>query len=123
MKTYETARIFLLGMMTATLLLIAMNGRDTGRVYAQNGAMGATSNGIIALSGPDKSGMYLVDPANKQIAYYTFEANRLYLRAARHFRWDLQLIDENDRMSFEDAKKAFAKQDLEKKLAAVQTEK
>lgn len=95
-NTTELVKVFLLGVI-ATLLAVAVFRPNTTNVTyaADGGAMGAASGNIIALTGAEKSTLYLVDTENQQIAQYAVDNARFSLRSARHYSQDLKIYEED----------------------------
>lgn len=102
MKAAEAVKIFMLGMITAFLaVLIFQGGHDESKPGAAVAAdaAGAVAKGgdLLALTGEEKCTLFLIDPVNKQIAQYSVDTARFSLRAARYFKHDMFITEENRR--------------------------
>ena len=114
MKPTDVVKIFLLGMITAFLAVIAL--RSPQGTVALAGGGGASSGNIIAVTTPESGSLFIIDTANKQLAQYTTDSRQFRLRAARYFNYDLQLYDSLQQgMTVKRAKKAA--RDADKKRA------
>lgn len=92
MKTGEAIKIFLLGMIVALLGVIAFRPQEQGAAYADDGS---AAGGLIAVTGEEKSTLYLIDPAKKVICQYSTDNARFTLRGARYYKNDHGLYDDN----------------------------
>ena len=95
--TVDLVKVFLLGMITAFLAVIALRPNG-GVILAANkggGAMAGQAGSLIALTGPSDASLFLVDTTNKHIAQYAVDNSRFSLRAARAFKNDLWIKDIN----------------------------
>jgi hypothetical protein len=93
MKTSETVKIFLLGMIVAFLAVIALRPQDNSALAAG----GADRDGaLMGLTGDKEASLFLVDPVNKQIAQYSIKNNNFSLRGARSFKHDLSIMEANN---------------------------
>ncbi len=101
MKTTEIAKIFLLGMAAAFLGMLAYNSFSSNKAMAAAGGAAISPAGdlmALAVAGQgDKSALYLIDPANKYIAHYTYDGSTFSLRSARCYRYDLIIGDYNEK--------------------------
>ncbi len=94
-STADAAKLFLLGMITALLAVIAFRPNQAA-TYAGTGGVG-NAGGLIAVTGEEKGTLFLVDPVNKYVAQYAVDNARFSLRGARYFKQDLYIRDENRR--------------------------
>lgn len=94
----EKVKIFLLGMVTALLTIIALRPDGSQSLHASDGyGMGAGADGVFALTGPENATLFLVDTNNKQIAQYSMEPGHFSLRRARHYAQDLKIYDDGQK--------------------------
>ena len=89
MKISDAVRLFLLGMITAFLAVIALRPQS-GAFSADDGVR---AGDLIAVTGPDKATLFLVDTNAKQIAQYGVDNARFSLRGARHYSQDLKVFE------------------------------
>lgn len=111
-STADLVKVFLLGMITALLAVIALKPGG-GEAQAAAGGIGGPvmGNGIMALTAPEEGVLYLVDPVNKYIAQYDLSNSRFSLRSARYFENDLRIKEASDKggMSVNEAEREAEK--------------
>jgi hypothetical protein len=113
-KTMDMTKIFLLGMITAFLAVIAFRPADSSATAADGGGMGAAANGLIAVSAPKDGDLFIIDTSTKHVAHYNKDnADRFLMQGGRDFTNDLFIKDTDKKagMSVKDAVKQ-AKEDM-----------
>ena len=89
MKTADAVKIFLLGMVTAFLAIIAFRPQSAISFAADSGRAGDLI--AVAAATQNQAVLFLIDTASKQIAQYAVDNQRFSLRGARHYGYDLAI--------------------------------
>lgn len=111
--TLEQIKIFLLGFIAALLIIAFLRPAPNLAIGADSYSSSTSQAGPLTAIGislrNDNSGLYILNSQTSSLAYYTYENNKLSLRAARFIGYDMQLQDENDRngISLSDAYKKY----------------
>jgi hypothetical protein len=92
MQRIDLVKVFLLGV-GVTLLAVLVFRPETRIALAQEGPV--QSGSLMALTGPDKATLFLVDTSSKQIAQYSIDTKGLLLESCRTYKSDLLLEDEH----------------------------
>lgn len=106
MKTSESMKMFLLGLVVALLAVIALRSDSGVATAADSGGSG----NLVALAQSSKNAamLFLVDMQTRHIAVYMAEDNKFAFQAARSFRYDLGITEADGRkISVADAKKLY----------------
>lgn len=90
--TLDYVKVFLLGMIAAFLGVLAFQDNSPGIAFAEGGG---SANGLIAVTGPEKASLFLVDTGTQHIAHYNNNTGgRMKLRDGRLYKYDLGIEDD-----------------------------
>ena len=113
MKTAEAVKVFLLGVIVALLLVVAINPAGQFSFAGTSGV--SQKGGLIVVSGDSKGSndelVFIVDTVNNYVAQYGRQGNgQFVLYGARNFANDLRIRDKYNRNGI----KVKSKKDIKK---------
>ena len=111
MKHADVIKIFILGAITALLLVRAFDTK--AEALDSVGSKTAIADHVIvkAVADARETHLFLIDPNSFHIAHYSLKAGRLGLRNARYYRYDLGIheLSQDGSLSVSEARAIFEK--------------